>query len=192
MTQQIGAWGISLGGGAAWNSVVAGVPFMALETFETWSDLYRALFPQNFGKAGAIYNFAQSVPADRIDPALRPFVPQMIGNENLPAVRTLLGTRSSLSALSAVTTPSFLFQGRRDFAFDIDQATDAYRRLAGPKRLYVGDFGHSPVDLPRTGSRPRARSLDAVVRPLPEGNSERGRQGEARAGRVRSLERKDG
>ena len=59
---QIGAWGISLGGGAAWNSVVAGVPFKALETFETWSDLYRALFPQNFGKAGAIFQFAQSVP----------------------------------------------------------------------------------------------------------------------------------
>lgn len=146
--KQIGAWGISLGGGAAWNSVVAGVPFMALETFQTWSDLYRALFPQNLGKSGAIYNFAQSVPADRIDPALRPFVPQMIGNENLPGVRTLLGTRSSLSALSAVTTPSFLFQGRRDFAFDIDQATDAYRRLGGPKRLYVGDFGHAPSEFP--------------------------------------------
>lgn len=145
---QIGAWGISLGGGAAWNSVVAGVPFRALETFETWSDLYRALFPQNLGKSGAIYNFAQSVPADRIDPALRPYVPQMIGNENLPDVRQLLGTRSSLSALSAVTTPSFLFQGRRDFAFDIDQAADAYRRLAGPKRLYVGDFGHAPSSFP--------------------------------------------
>jgi predicted acyl esterase len=145
---QIGAWGISLGGGAAWNSVVAGVPFKALETFETWSDLYRALFPQNLGKSGAIYNFAQSVPADRIDPALRPYVPQMIGNENLPDVRQLLGTRSSLSALSAVTTPSFLFQGRRDFAFDIDQAADAYRRLAGPKRLYVGDFGHAPSSFP--------------------------------------------
>jgi hypothetical protein len=50
--------------------------------------------------------------------------------------------------MSAVTTPSFLFQGRRDFAFDIDQATDAYRRLAGPKRLYVGDFGHSPSSFP--------------------------------------------
>jgi predicted acyl esterase len=145
---QIGAWGISLGGGAAWNSVVAGVPFKALETFETWSDLYTALFPQNLGKSGAIYSFAQSVPGDRIDPALRPYVPQMIGNENLPGVRTLLGTRSSLNALSAVTTPSFLFQGRRDFAFDIDQAAAAYRRLAGPKRLYVGDFGHSPSSFP--------------------------------------------
>jgi predicted acyl esterase len=145
---QIGAWGISLGGGAALNSVVAGVPFKALETFETWSDLYEALFPQNFGKSGAIYAFAQSVPPDRIDPALRQYVPQLISSENLPAVRTLLGSRSSLRFMSTVTTPSFLFQGRRDFAFDIDQATAAYRRLAGPKRLYIGDFGHSPSKFP--------------------------------------------
>jgi predicted acyl esterase len=145
---QIGAWGISLGGGAAWNSVVAGVPFKALETFQTWSDLYQALFPQNFGKSGAIYAFAQSVPSDRIDPSLRAFVPQLISSENLPAVRELLGARSSLRLMNAVTTPSFLFQGRRDFAFDIDQATAAYRRLAGPKRLYIGDFGHSPSSFP--------------------------------------------
>jgi predicted acyl esterase len=145
---QIGAWGISLGGGAAWNSVVAGVPFRALETFETWSDLYSALFPQNFGKSGAVYGFAQSVPADRIDPALRAYIPQLIGGENLPAIRDLLGARSSLRSMSALTTPSFLFQGRRDFAFDIDQAVEAYKRLAGPKRLYVGDFGHSPSTFP--------------------------------------------
>jgi alpha-beta hydrolase superfamily lysophospholipase len=145
---QIGAWGVSLGGGAAWNSVVAGVPFRALETFETWSDLYQALFPQNFGKSGAIYAFAQSVPSDRVDPALRPYVPQLISSENLPAVQTLLGARSSLRFMSTVTTPSFLFQGRRDFAFDIDQAAEAYRRLAGPKRLYIGDFGHSPSKFP--------------------------------------------
>jgi predicted acyl esterase len=145
---QIGAWGISLGGGAAWNSVVAGVPFRAVETFETWSDLYQALYPNNFGKSGAIYAFAQSVPAERIDPALRPYVPQLISSENLAATRTLLGSRSSLRLMSAVTTPSFLFQGRRDFAFDIDQAAAAYRRLAGPKRLYVGDFGHSPSSFP--------------------------------------------
>jgi len=145
---QIGAWGISLGGGAAWNSVVARVPFKALETFETWSDLYRALYPQNLGKAGAIFQFAQSVPTDRIQPELRAYVPQMIGNDNLPGVRQLLGTRSSLQFMSAVTTPSILFQGRRDFAFDIDQAVDAYRRLAGPKRLYVGNFGHSPSKFP--------------------------------------------
>jgi dipeptidyl aminopeptidase/acylaminoacyl peptidase len=145
---QIGAWGISLGGGAAWNAVAAHVPFKAVETFETWSDLYGALFPDDFGKSGAIYAFAQSVPSDRIDPALRPYVPQLISSENLPAVRTLLGSRSSLRFMSAITTPSFLFQGRRDFAFGIDQAVGAYRQLAGPKRLYIGDFGHSPSKFP--------------------------------------------
>jgi hypothetical protein len=72
----------------------------------------------------------------------------MISSENLPVVRRLLGTRSSLRLLSTVTTPSFLFQGRRDFVFDIDQAVDAYRLLGGPKRLYVGDFGHSPSAFP--------------------------------------------
>jgi predicted acyl esterase len=145
---QIGAWGISLGGGAAWNSVAAGVPFKALETFQTWSDLYGALYPANLGKSGAIYSFAQSVPTARVDPTLRSFVPQMIANENLPGIRSLLGARSSLHAMSTVTTPSFLFQGRRDFAFDIGQAVDAYQRLDGPKRLYVGDFGHSPSSFP--------------------------------------------
>ena len=145
---QIGAWGISLGGGAAWNSVVAGVPFKALETVETWSDLYTALFPRNLAKSGAIFGFAQSVPTDRIQPELRPLVPQMIAGENLPTIREVFGVRSSLRFLKAVTTPSFLFQGRRDFAFDIDQATAAYRALAGPKRLYVGDFGHPPSTFP--------------------------------------------
>ncbi len=145
---QIGAWGISLGGGAAMNSVVAGVPFKTVETFETWSDLYRALYPQNLGKAGAIYGFAQSVPTERIDPALRAYIPQLIGNENLPGIQQLLGARSSLRFMSTVTTPTFLFQGRKDFAFDIDQALDAYRQLGGPKRLYVGDFGHQPSQFP--------------------------------------------
>jgi fermentation-respiration switch protein FrsA (DUF1100 family) len=145
---QIGAWGISLGGGAAWNSVVARVPFKALETVETWSDLYNALFPRNLAKSGAILGFAQSVPTERIQPELRPLVPQMIAGENLGTIRGLLSTRSSLQFMRTVTTPSFLFQGRRDFVFDIDQASAAYRALAGPKRLYVGDFGHAPSTFP--------------------------------------------
>ena len=145
---QIGAWGISLGGGAAWNSVVAGVPFAALETVETWSDLFAALFPDNLPKSGAISGFAQSVPTERIQPELRPVVPELIAGENLGAIRDVLGVRSSLRFLRSVTTPSFLFQGRRDFVFDIDQAVDAYRALGGPKRLYVGDFGHPPSSFP--------------------------------------------
>jgi predicted acyl esterase len=37
-----------------------------------------------------------------------------------------------------------MLQGRRDFLFDVDQALAAYKELRGPKRLYLGDFGHAP------------------------------------------------
>jgi hypothetical protein len=47
-----------------------------------------------------------------------------------------------------VTTPVYLFQGRRDFVFDLAQAKAAYRLLQGPKQLYIGDFGHSPSSFP--------------------------------------------
>jgi alpha-beta hydrolase superfamily lysophospholipase len=145
----IAAWGISLGGGAAYNSVAAGqAPFKAIEVVETWSDLYTALYPNNFGKSGAIYGFLQSVPTERIDPGLRSLVPSMISSENLPTLRQFFGTRSSLQFMSAMDVPTFLFQGRRDYVFDVDQAAAAYRRLAGPKRLYYGDFGHAPSTFP--------------------------------------------
>jgi alpha-beta hydrolase superfamily lysophospholipase len=146
---QIGAWGISLGGGAAYNSVTSGqAPFKALEVVETWSDLYAALYPNDFGKSGAIYGFAQSVPTERVDPSLRALIPSMISSENLPTLRQFFGSRSSLEFMSALTVPTFLFQGRRDYVFDMDQAAAAYRRLAGPKRLYYGDFGHAPSTFP--------------------------------------------
>jgi predicted acyl esterase len=145
---QIGAWGISLGGGAVLNSAVAGVPWKALETVETWSDLYGALFPQNLGKSGAIFLFSRLVRSDRIDPALAPLLADMLRNRNLTAIKQLFGSRSSLSRLGSLRVPTLLMQGRRDFAFDIDQATQAYRRLAGPKALYIGDFGHPPSTFP--------------------------------------------
>ena len=35
-------------------------------------------------------------------------------------------------------------QGRRDFAFGLDQAKRAYAALAGPKQLWIGLHGHAP------------------------------------------------
>jgi hypothetical protein len=46
-----------------------------------------------------------------------------------------------------------LIQGRHDFLFDIDQALAAYKALRGPKRLYIGDLGHSPAPNP-TAEKP--------------------------------------
>ncbi|HEU0247784.1 MAG TPA: CocE/NonD family hydrolase, partial [Gaiellaceae bacterium] len=48
--KHIGAWGSSLGGGAILNSVLAGVPWVAVEVAETWVDLYRALAPNDLVK----------------------------------------------------------------------------------------------------------------------------------------------
>ena len=144
----IGAWGLSLGGGAVLRSLVEGVPWAAVETAETWIDLYTALAPQNLSKSGAIYQLLNSVPPERLDPSVKAIQQDAIESKNLSALRAFAAARSSRPLLSQVHTPVLLAQGRRDFAFDIDQATAAYRILTGPKQLIVGDFGHSPSTFP--------------------------------------------
>jgi hypothetical protein len=56
--------------------------------------------------------------------------------------------RSSRPELHSLTVPTLLLQGRHDFLFDMDQAVAAYKLLAGPKRLYLGDIGHAPAKNP--------------------------------------------
>lgn len=146
--KRIGAWGMSLGGGAVWNSAVVGVPWAAIETVETWSDLYTALIPNDLPKAGAIFLFSRSIPEGALSPEVAALLKDALAGQNLPAIRKFLAIRSSLDRLSAVTAPAYLFQGRQDYAFDIDQARQAFARLKGPKKLYVGDFGHSPSTFP--------------------------------------------
>lgn len=145
---RIGAWGISLGGGAVLRSLVQGVPWTAVETVETWTDLYSALAPQNLAKSGAIFQFLNSVPPERLDPTVTAIRDDALTSRNLAALRDWAAARSSRKLLKTVTTPVFMFQGRRDFAFDIAQAKAGYALLKGPKRLYVGDFGHSPSTFP--------------------------------------------
>lgn len=145
---RIGAWGLSLGGGAVLRSLVEGVPWAAVETVETWTDLYSALLPQNLAKSGAIFNFLNSIPAARLDPSAAAIRDDALASRNLSALRAWADVRSSRKLLSTVKTPVFMFQGRRDFAFDIAQAKAGYALLKGPKRLYVGDFGHAPSTFP--------------------------------------------
>src|SRR6058998_3651990 len=60
---QIGAWGISYGGGQTWNGLAAGIPYKAAEVVETWTDLYTALWPGNVAKSGIVLGFAKSIDA---------------------------------------------------------------------------------------------------------------------------------
>ncbi len=145
---RIGAFGISYGGGAALRAAVEGVPFTTLVAMATWTDLARALFPQRLTKTGVVYGFSNSVPPERTDPALNALRDDLFNSRNLDALSDLMAARSTLKALGQITVPLFWLQGRRDFFVDIDQATAAFRRVRGPKRLYLGDFGHAPAPNP--------------------------------------------
>lgn len=151
VSDTIGAWGISYGGGAIFNSLVAGVPWSAVVTVETWTDLYTALMPQGLVKSGVVVGFSSSIPAERRDPSLDATLAQAFAG-NAAAVRAWAAERSSLSKLGTVTTPVFMAQGRRDFAFGIDQGTRAFNVLKGPKTLYVGLHGHAPSTFPAADS----------------------------------------
>jgi predicted acyl esterase len=144
---KIGAWGISYGGGAVFNSLVAGVPWSAVVTVETWTDLYRALMPQGLVKSGLVAGLAGSIPSERRDPSLDAVQAAAFAG-NAAAVKPWTDARSSISKIGSVTTPVFMAQGRRDFLFGIDQGTRAYALLKGPKALYVGLHGHAPSTFP--------------------------------------------
>ena len=144
---RIGAFGISLGGGALWRAVAEGARYAAIVTGVTWTDLYEALLPQDHAKSGAIFGFQSSV-AGRLDPTTARLLPDAIAGTNLAALRSFTQERSVRHLLDRVRTPVFMIQGRRDFAFDMEQALAAFSRLRAPKRLYLTGLGHSPATNP--------------------------------------------
>jgi len=145
---EIGAFGISLGGGAVWEAAAAGVPFKAIVPVITWTNLTSALAPQGLSKSGLVQLLAGLVPQARWDPTLLAAVPALTTSSDIAAVSTLAAQRSPLAALTSLTVPTLLIQGRHDFLFDIDQALAAYGKLRGPKALYLGDLGHAPAPSP--------------------------------------------
>jgi pimeloyl-ACP methyl ester carboxylesterase len=145
---RIGTWGISLGGGAVWNSIAAGVPFAASEVVETWVDLKAALMPNNLVKTGAVFGFLNALPSERFAPSVLAIRADAFANRITPALLQFGAERSAAGALRSIETPTLIFQGRRDFAFDLTQGLTAYRLLNGPKRLFIGDFGHAPSTFP--------------------------------------------
>jgi alpha-beta hydrolase superfamily lysophospholipase len=147
---QIGALGISLGGGAVWNATLAGVPFKAIVPIITWTNLLTALAPHGLSKSGLVQLLAALVPTSRWDPQLLAASAGLTTSADLSAAAALAAARSPVTKLPTITTPTLLIQGRHDFLFDIDQALAAYKSLHGPKRLYIGDLGHSPGISPET------------------------------------------
>jgi alpha-beta hydrolase superfamily lysophospholipase len=145
---QIGALGISLGGGAVWNATTAGIPFKAIVPIITWTNLLTSLAPQGLSKSGLVQYLAGLVPTSRWDPQLLAASAGLATSADLSAAAALASTRSPQPKLATITTPTLLIQGRHDFLFDVDQALAAYKALHGPKRLYIGDLGHTPAANP--------------------------------------------
>jgi len=146
---KIGAWGISYGGGQIWNALAAGVPFAAVEMVETWTSLYQALWSQDLARSGIVAGLAAGITAR--SPLVASFRDDAVQSRNLGNVRTIAAERSILpraGGLASIKTPVYLFQGRIDFVFDITQAAQAFAGLGGPKKLYVGNFGHTPSTFP--------------------------------------------
>jgi hypothetical protein len=129
---EIGAYGETLGGAEVWNAAVAGAPFKAIVPVDTWTSLAEAIDPH-----GVVKGIARGLLNDIGPPGW-----------NTPAG---LAARSSRAGLHSLSVPTLMVQSQRDLNFDLDQATAAYKLLAGPKRLYVGNFndlGHPKYALP--------------------------------------------
>jgi predicted acyl esterase len=146
---KIGALGFSLGGGAVWKLLTApGTRLAAAVPVMTWTSLYDALFPQSFAKLGLLGSFRALLPEDRWDPEVKALAADAILNRNLPRIQQFARARSVRNDLEKIRTPVLMIQGRRDDAFDMEQALTAFARLRGPKRLYLGDLGHPPATNP--------------------------------------------
>ena len=169
---RIGAFGYSYGGGAIWRAAVEGVPFAAIEVATAWTDLYDALVPQELARSGVILGFYQSI-AGRVAPEVDAVLTDALQGRNLPGVRRFARERSSEHLLRGIRVPTYLMQGRRDFAFDLAQVLDVYGRLSVPKRLYIADFGHAPSSKPGDEPYyvfPQARAwFDRFLKGMPNG-----------------------
>src|SRR5438270_3314635 len=66
--KHVGAFGVSYGGGMVWLASVSGVPFAAISSAATWTDLRQALIPQGLLRAGVVVGFSLDIPMSRYAP----------------------------------------------------------------------------------------------------------------------------
>ncbi len=154
---EIGALGRSMGGGEVWNAAAAGVPFKAIVPVITWTSLGAGLNPNGVPKAGLLANLFPEVPPSRWDASIVQARDDLLAGNVTSAVTSFEAARSAAPELPSLTVPTLMLQGRHDFLFDMDQAFAAYNQLAGPKRLYLGDFGHNPATKP-SAEHPTSRA----------------------------------
>src|SRR6478609_1831895 len=95
----IGAWGISYGGGQTWNGLAKGIDYKAAEVVETWTDLYSALWPQDIAKSGIVLGFAKAIEAR--SPLIAANENDAVRSTNPASIEALVAPRSSYAKLPA-------------------------------------------------------------------------------------------
>ncbi len=146
---KIGAFGVSLGGGSVWKLLtMPGTRLAAAVPVTTWTSLYDSLLPQGLVKSGLVAYFYDLLPIQRWHPDVTRVKDEVFQGVNPQGIRDFATQRSVRNDLARIRTPVFMLQGRRDYAFDMQEALSAFARLRGPKRLYVGDLGHTPATNP--------------------------------------------
>ncbi len=188
VSDTIGAWGISYGGGQIWNALAAGVPFAAVEVVETWTSLYDALWPQNLARSGIVAGFAAGIAAR--SPLVAGIRDDAVQSRNLGAVKALTAARSALAArLGSISTPVYLFQGQDRLRLRPDAGDLGLRAARRAEEALRRQLRPPALDVPRHRQRLRALAGRRLVRPLPEGDAERRRR---EAGRDREAGLGDG
>src|SRR5437870_3286210 len=83
-------------------------PFTAIVPAITWTNLATALPRQGLSKSGLVSLLATAVPESRWDPELLAAKQSLISSTNMATVNALAASRSPISRLSSVTTPTLL------------------------------------------------------------------------------------
>src|SRR5438552_7437361 len=105
---QIGAFGLSLGGGEVWNAAVAGVPFKAIVPAITWTNLASALNPDGVAKTGLISILSRVVSLQNWDAALAQTAQSLLQGDVTSTVKSAEAARSSRSQLHSLRVPTLL------------------------------------------------------------------------------------
>ena len=164
-------WGISLGGGAVWNGARrrrrrSRRPRSSRRgpTSTTRSS------PQGLPKSGAIFQFLERGAALAQAPELIA-VERRVATHRHPRAQARSRRRARRVSRSARSRRRrYIFQGRQRLRVRRStRALAGYGRLNGPKRLYVGDFGHAPSTFPGPDIELRDAAGARLVRPLPQG-----------------------
>ena len=154
---RVGAWGISLGGGAVLHALVDGVPFAAAVVNETWSDLYSALVPQDLAKSGVVLGLLSTVPVARTDPSVLAVKLPGLTSTSLAAAADVRRRPLDAAAARLGEDAGRLVPGAPRLRL---RHLAGRRRLPGARRPEAAvrrRLRPPPVDLARAGRRGRLR-----------------------------------